>query len=281
MPLVENALYWLWEKRTGNSLSGQLFTDHGGLAGILSGSADELLAGLDKHQQMRALELLFRLVHVDPEARRHTRRRVPLAEALDVAGGGPRGRALVDHLAGQRRRGDGTAEGPLRLITVTEEAEKDKTLQGEGRWVNLIHETLIRSKGSDAAGKPQPYWPTLWSYIEQHKEQAARRERLQLMAREWKERKGLRRLFGLAGWSSLFGFRGLTIPGSIEQRYLRWSRASTLVRGIVMAPAIALTLAYGVLWTTVPIGYWAYMQYVQWAGKEVVHFPALEQIPAG
>jgi hypothetical protein len=68
-----------------------------------------LLTGLDKHQRERALELLFRLVQVDPEARRHTRQRIPLAEAIDVAGGGERGRALVDRLAGQRRRDGGTA----------------------------------------------------------------------------------------------------------------------------------------------------------------------------
>jgi hypothetical protein len=164
LPLVENALHWLWEKRTGNRLVGRLFTDQGGLAGIFSGSADELLTGLDKHKRKRALELLFRLVQVDPEARRHTRRRISLVEAIDVAGGGEPGWSLVDRLAGQRRPGGGTAEGPLRLITVTEEAEKK--LSGDGRWVNLIHETLIRSKGVDATGKPQPYWPTLWSYIE-------------------------------------------------------------------------------------------------------------------
>jgi hypothetical protein len=105
-------------------------------------------------------------VKVDPEARRHTRRRISLAEAIDVAGGGEHGRGLVDRLAGQRSPGAGMAEqGPLRLITVTEEAGKSL---GEGRWVNLIHETLIRSKGVDAAGKPQPYWPTLWSYIEKN-----------------------------------------------------------------------------------------------------------------
>jgi tetratricopeptide (TPR) repeat protein len=47
-------------------------------------------------------------------------------------------------------------------------------------------------------GKPQPYWPTLWSYIEQHKGRSARRERLALLAQEWKGRTGVRRLFGLA-----------------------------------------------------------------------------------
>ena len=188
LPLIENALHWLWKKRTGNRLSGQLFTNQGGLAGILSGSADGLLTGLDKHQRERALELLFRLVQVDQEARRHTRRRIPLAEAIDVAGGGERGRSLVDRLAGQRRPEGGTAEGPLRLITVTGEAGKDKVAKGEGRWVNLIHETLIRSKGVDAAGKPQPYWPTLWTYIEQHRERAAWLERLQADTRQWLEK---------------------------------------------------------------------------------------------
>ena len=78
LPLVENALSWLWEQREGNRLSGRLLTEQGGLAGILSRSADDLLAGLGKRQHERALELLFRLVKVDPEGRRHTRRRIPL-----------------------------------------------------------------------------------------------------------------------------------------------------------------------------------------------------------
>ena len=185
LPLVENALHWLWEKRTGNRLVGQLFTHQGGLAGILSGSADGLLSGLDKEQRARALELLLRLVQVDPEARRHTRRRIPLAEAIDVAGGGERGRGLVDRLAGQRRSGGGAAEGPLRLIAVTEEAGKDKVAKGEGRWVNMIHEMLIRSKGLDAVGKPQPYWPTLWDYIEQNKGRAAWLRRIEEDTQIW------------------------------------------------------------------------------------------------
>ena len=188
LPLVENALHWLWEKRTGNRLSGQLFTDQGGLAGILSRSADGLLAGLDKQQQGRALELLFRLVQVDPDGRRHTRRRIPLAEAVDVAGGGERGRAVVDRLAGQRRRDGRTAEGPLRLITVTEEAGQDEPSQGDSRWVNLIHETLIRSRGLDAEGKPQPYWPTLWTYIERHKKRAVAIRQIKADTRTWLEK---------------------------------------------------------------------------------------------
>ncbi len=231
LPLVENALHWLWEKRTDGRLSGKLLSEHGGIAGILSRCGDDLLADLEPRQRDRALELLFRMVLIDPEGRRHTRRRIPLTEAIAIAGGGERGRDLVDRLAGRRRLDGGTRHGPLRLITVSEEGREGAPAARQDRWVNLIHETLIRSRGLDASGRPQPYWPTLWTYIESNKERAARRERLQLMAREWKDHKGLSRLFGLAGWSSLFGFRGLAAPGSLEHRYLRWSRGRAVGRG--------------------------------------------------
>jgi hypothetical protein len=193
---------------------------------------DDLLAGLEPQQRDRALDLLFRLVQVDPEGRRHTRRRIPLDEAIGVAGGGASGRRLVYRLAGERARDGGGMAGPLRLITVTEEAEGRIAAPAHRRSVNLIHETLIRSKGLDASAKPQPYWPTLWTSIEKNKERSSRRERLQLLAREWKDRKGLSRLFRLAGWSSLFGFRGLGAPGSLEQRYLRWSQARAAAEAV-------------------------------------------------
>ena len=93
---------------------------------------------------------------------RHARQRIGRDEAVAIAGGGAAGLAVVNRLSGQRRPDGGSQAGPLRLITV-----------GDNGAVNLIHETLIRSKGPDAAGKSQPYWPTLWEYIEQHKEQAA------------------------------------------------------------------------------------------------------------
>ncbi len=239
LPLVENALYWLWDKRTDGRLSGKLLGETGGVAGILSRCADDLLAGLEPRQRDRALELLFRLVQVDPEGRRHARRRIPLEEAIAVVGGGEVGRGLVHRLAGERAR-DGGVAGPLRLITVTEEAESGATASAHRRSVNLIHETLIRSKGLDAAGKPQPYWPTLWSYIEKNKDRAARRERLQLMAREWKEGRGLSRYFTLAGWSSLFGFRGLAAAGSLEKRYLGWSQAKAAGQAIVLATVLSI-----------------------------------------
>jgi hypothetical protein len=134
--------------------------NRGGLAGILSRSASDLLDSLGERQRTRALELLCRLVRVDPEGSRHARQRIRLDEAVTVAGGNEAGRAVVNRLSGQRRADGGPGDGPLRLITVTGNTEAG-TDSGNDRWVNLIHETLIRSKGLDAAGKPQRYWRTL------------------------------------------------------------------------------------------------------------------------
>jgi formylglycine-generating enzyme required for sulfatase activity len=186
LPLVENALRWLWEQRTNNRLSGRLLADQGGLAGVLSRNADDLLQALGRQSDL-GLELLFRLVKIDPEGRRHTRQRMPLAEAVSVAGGGEAGRALINRLAGERTRDGGRAQGPLRLITISGGAESGATVRADAQWVNLIHETLIRSKGLDAEGKPQLYWPTLWNYIEKHLDRAVWRARVRAETRSWLE----------------------------------------------------------------------------------------------
>jgi hypothetical protein len=186
LPLMENALTWLWKAREDGRLSARKLNAQGGLAGILSRSADDLLAGLGDERD-RALELRFRLVRVDPEGRRHSRRRIPLEEAIAVAGGGTQGHALVTRLSGERPRDGGTAAGPLRLITVTAEAAGVGGSQPTGRWVSLIHETLIRSKGPDAAGRPRPYWQTFWDYIEAYQDRAARREQLRADTSTWLE----------------------------------------------------------------------------------------------
>ncbi|TYP86334.1 hypothetical protein BCL69_103212 [Nitrosomonas communis] len=85
---------------------------------------------------------------------------------------------LVNRLAGQRTQTGAKQQRSLRLIKVTEEAEAGNPGQNKVRWVNLIHETLIHSKNTSGEGNPPPYWPTLWQYIEQHKEQAAQHEHL-------------------------------------------------------------------------------------------------------
>ena len=83
-------------------------------------------------------------------------------------------------------------------------------------------------------------WPTLWRYIEQHKRRAAKRERLQIMAREWRSRSGLGRLAGLAGWSALFGGRHLASPGTVEHRYFTWSRWVASAQIVIVAALLGV-----------------------------------------
>ena len=204
LPLVENALQWLWQRRADDRLSGRLLNDHGGLAGILSRSADKLLSALgDRRDQ--ALELLFQLVKVDREGR-HIRQRLPLAEAVGIAGGGAAGLALVDRLAGRRAPDDGGRSRPLRLITIVG-GEPGRTAREREQWVDLIHETLIRSKGPDAEGRPRPYWPTLWRYLKRHRDRAAWRDRVRTETQVWlangKRRATSRPMSGCAGSHSL------------------------------------------------------------------------------
>ena len=178
LPLLENALRWLWEQRRDGRLSGRLLTEHGGLAGILSAGADSLLNGLGE-QRGAALELLFHLVKLDPEGRNHTRRRLPLAKALVIAG--TDGRSVIDRLAGTRDATCLNTGAQLRLITVADEEGAASSPADTEPSVNLIHETLIRSRKMEEGGQPRPFWPTFWDYIEQNRGRAAAQDRARLL----------------------------------------------------------------------------------------------------
>jgi hypothetical protein len=97
-------------------------------------------------------------------------------------------------------------------------------------------EKNVEGHGRDRAAAAL-YWSKL--RVETHKARAVRRERLRLEAREWKDRWGLARLRGLARGSSLFGFRALAAPSSLEQRYRRRSRARAAVQVALLAAVLA------------------------------------------
>ncbi|AGA91583.1 hypothetical protein Thimo_2883 [Thioflavicoccus mobilis 8321] len=251
LPLVENALHWLWERRDGARLSGRVYFDQGQLAGILSRNADDLLDSLGRNGRQAALELLFELVKVDPESRQHTRRRIAREEAERSAGGGQQGRDLVDILSGCRNLEVPHTTGSLRLITVTEEGANGQGPVQSHSWINLIHETLIRTKGLDPEGRPQPYWPTLWDYIEANKERGPERERLERLALDWKDRSGLARLSGLAGGRDRKRWKRLSVKGSREaERFLAWSRWTSHVQ-IALLVLLAAVVGESFLWTRV------------------------------
>ncbi len=224
LPLVENALFTLWQQREGNALSGERYRRANGIAGMLSAQADELLARIDGQVakgRQAALELLLRLTRINDEGR-HTRQRIAREEALMIAGDGrPEvGERVLQLLSGERRA-DVPAPahaGALRLITISSE-------QGR-QYVDLIHETLIRARGRDErTGKAVAYWPTLYDYIEKNRDRDVLRQQLRFQTGQWGQSGAVGRWWNLAGWHDLWRYRRLRIdPGSAEGRFLRWSR---------------------------------------------------------
>ena len=241
LPLVENALLLLWQQRQDHKLSGKLYQQQGGIAGMLSNQADALLARIDQavpQGKLAALELLLRLTRINDEGR-HTRQRVALEEAVFVAGNGDdkTGRKVVGMLSGQRDNAvmhTGHHDVP-RLITINQEQDR--------HYADLIHETLIRSRGKDiTTGKLIGYWPTLFDYIDNNRDRDHYRQLLIHESQQWQHSKGFGRIWNLR-WFGFNKFHQLRIPKhSIEGRFLAWSRRVQL--GLVTI--LAMIVGYGI-----------------------------------
>lgn len=251
LPLVENALYCLWSQRVGASLSAEQYRASNGIAGMLADQADALVARIDDEVpggRHDALELLLALTRAG-EGGRHSRRRISRQAAATIAGAGDadRGEQIVGRLSGERSKDEGTGSrragaGPLRLITVTTEAGQPQ--------VDLIHETLVRARGSGADGKPVPYWPTLYEYVEANRDRDIRRQQLTLVADTWVHARGLSRPLHLA-YLDVFKYRGLRVlPDSLEGRYLRASKAALLAVTLFVL-ILASVVAEAFYWTRV------------------------------
>jgi formylglycine-generating enzyme required for sulfatase activity len=260
LPLVENALRVLWEQRHGTRLSGGLYRDKGGIAGLLEEQADALLERLDDELpkgREDALELLLALTRINDEGR-HTRRRLSVEEARLVAGGKrfdrEHGQKIIDYLTGRLAPNGSNrkASGRLRLLTTVGKTEDDQS-------IDLIHETLIRARGKDkASGKRVGYWKTLYDYIEKNRDRGFYRDQLARQAKEWQEAKALGRWWKLAGLRDLRHYRRLRPPsGSVDAHFRRWSqRAAWLQVGLVVALTAFVGQSYW--WTldnAMPPGY--------------------------
>jgi formylglycine-generating enzyme required for sulfatase activity len=246
LPLVENALLLLWQQRQDHKLSGKLYQQQGGIAGMLSSQADALLARIDQavpQGKLAALELLLRLTRINDEGR-HTRQRIALDEAVFVAGNGDdkTGRKVVEMLSGQRDHAvmQTGHYDVLRLITINQEQDR--------HYVDLIHETLIRARGKDiATGKLTGYWPMLFDYIDNNRDRDQYRQLLTHESKQWQHSKGFGRIWNLR-WFGLNKFRQLRIPKhSIEGRFLAWSRRVQLGLASIMT-ILVLYGAESIVW---------------------------------
>ncbi len=266
LPLVENALHYLWEQRRGNSLSGELYREKGRLVGLLETQADSLLDRLDRDKKIAkgregALELLLALTRINPQGS-HTRQRISLQNARHIAGDEDerRGQKIIDYLAGKPPdSGNRKTSAGLRLITTIGVAKKHASADAatgsyqkpeyEERYVDLIHETLIRARPTDKGRKLVGYWQTLYDYIDKNRDRLFYRDQLQQQAATWQESRWIGRWWHLAGWRDLRHLRKVR-PGraTLEGRFLRWSRRAAGLQVGVLAMLLAFA-GESYLWT--------------------------------
>jgi len=79
LPLVEDTLDLLWQKRSSCLLTESAYEAVGGVSGALQRRADAVISSLTAAEQRAARSLLVRLVNVAEDVALSTRRRVPLA----------------------------------------------------------------------------------------------------------------------------------------------------------------------------------------------------------
>lgn len=282
LPLVANALMQLWHPPRPAKLCGAEFHARGGLAGMLSTSADDLLARIDAEVpkgKTAALELLLRLTRISPD-RRYTRQRISRAEAVQAAGRGndALGERVLDLLSGERAvdRPGGVRGHGMRLVTTG--------VEGGAPYVDLVHETLLRGRRlatnpSDA--KIEPYWPTLYAYVTANRNRDLVRQQLALQAEHWKSRSPLTRWAHLASLVELMRYRSLRpVRGSIERQFLTHSKRMAGTTGLVLSVILAALLesAWWVSVNRLPLDY-MFIQplwYLGWLPE-----PAVEAIPGG
>lgn len=246
LPLVENALFYLYEERINNRLSAKIYSENGGLTGLLETQADAKLNSLNEKDKRGALELFLAMTRISPEGHQHTRHQISQKAAQRISGFGDlaHGQKIIDYLAGGRLKEDNYIsknKGVLRLITSDTRSSDNKNTD---IYYNLIHETLIRTRVGDTNEK-KPYWGTLHKFIEHedNKNRYLYKRQLERNANQWHAKKGIQRWFNLATQRDLKLYKDLLLSASQnETNYLRHSRNMLWVKRGLLALSLPLLL---------------------------------------
>lgn len=290
LPLAENALTALWYEARRDAqgrrcLSGEVYEQRGRLVGMLSQGADALLERAERELPGKgrrgALELLLALTRINPDGR-HTRQRLPYEEAVRAADSGrfsPAGEKVLRLLAGERAANQPSDQDAqvLRLVTIEDLRHADGGV--DARVVDLIHETLIRARGSGS--DRQPYWPTLFAYVQAHRDRPLLRQQLTYRAERWLHAPPHLRWRHLAFAGGWWDMRRLPLaPRSAEGRFLRASRLASAAAALFVVLPLA-TIALSASWAAanhLPFVY-AFTQLKWYAG--FAPMPEVVAVPPG
>lgn len=162
LPLLEEALDNLWDRRRGHWLTNEAYDAIGGVGGALNGKADRTFAALSSTQKALAKRLFTKLVQLG-EGSRDTRRRITYSEARSV-GDDPKD---FDEVL--------TCFSAARLITLSSSLQHEDGAQTAASTVEVTHEAVI------------DHWSTLKRWLSDGRQDIRLDRRLTEGAQRWDE----------------------------------------------------------------------------------------------
>jgi hypothetical protein len=148
MPLLQHALWELWNRRHGHLLSTQEYRDFGGVKQAITQTAEKVYDECTTVEQEQIRDIFLRLTHIDEEEdRRDTRRRIPLGDLIR-AGQNLEARTLLLNKLATARLIVQTPSGKQTEVEVTHEAlirhwKRLRTWVHEDRNNLIFHRQLI------------------------------------------------------------------------------------------------------------------------------------------
>jgi WD40 repeat protein len=236
MPLLQHALLQLWNRRHGRWLKVDEYRDPdkvGGLKQAIARTADAIFAAASPAERELMPFVFVRLARIDtdaeqPERRRDTRRREPLADLTPVGGDRELTRKLVTRLA------------DAKLLVTTTDPQTQET------FVEVAHEALIR------------HWKRLRNWLDEARQSERLIDRIRDAADAWLESGGDPSHLPLRGGALLEAEALLATGGrrltEAEARFIHACRADEdqraaargrLRRNIIVGLAAGLIVALG------------------------------------
>jgi CHASE2 domain-containing sensor protein len=154
LPLLEHALLELWERRRGGLLTLEAYRETGGVAGALAKRAEATFADFTPDQQEIARRAFLRLTQPG-EGTEDTRRRARVSELVTAPGQ------------------DDEVDSVIRGLVATRMLTAGGGGDGDGRWVDVSHEALIRG------------WPRLRGWLDEDRAGLRIHRRVTEAADDW------------------------------------------------------------------------------------------------
>jgi conflict system STAND superfamily ATPase/WD40 domain-containing protein len=156
MPLLQHALWELWNRRHGRQLRAKEYRVFGGVKQAIASTAENVYGECSKPEQEQVRNIFLRLTRLDEvDEGRDTRRRVPLSDLIPYGADAAPISALLDKLAN------------ARLIV--------KTVNEDQTEIEVAHEALIR------------HWERLQSWLNEDRDALRLRESVSEAAKEWEK----------------------------------------------------------------------------------------------